>query len=310
MDLKSWKTGSYVIEITANDDKGKQIEKKQFFKLYDLAAKEIPTNQPYQLTLDKASYEPGENCNLFLTTKKATNLYYEVEKQGEIISNKWMKLDGTEKLNFSIQESDRGNFHFNITFVQNNRFYQESQTIVVPWTNKDLTIEYETFRDKLLPGEDEVWKLKIKGYKKDKLFAELLATMYDASLDQFVSHNFNKPILFPTSFPNHTFQNYGFDLSSLLYNSKQKENIAYLRNTAISYPNFCVEIFSHYYLYNSRFSRSAVMDEVILSGDMKPKMKMEDPKQKLMIQIHLMILKTKIHPKKTNQSHHYNRGLI
>ncbi|HKO79822.1 MAG TPA: alpha-2-macroglobulin family protein, partial [Chitinophagaceae bacterium] len=42
-------------------------------------------------------------------------------------------------------------------------------------------------------GSEEKWKLKISGYKNEKLAAEMLASMYDASLDQFYPHEWNKP---------------------------------------------------------------------------------------------------------------------
>ncbi len=48
-----------------------------------------------------------------------------------------------------------------------------------------------TFRDKLQPGTDETWSFKIKGPKGDKVTAELLASMYDASLDQFKPHSWS-----------------------------------------------------------------------------------------------------------------------
>ena len=82
-------------------------------------------------------------------------------------------------------------------FVKHNRFYQLNQTISVPWTNKDLAIEYATYRDKTLPGSEEKWKIKITGYKKEKVAAEMLASMYDASLDQFAPHSWNEPSIWP-----------------------------------------------------------------------------------------------------------------
>ena len=63
--------------------------------------------------------------------------------------------------------------------------------INLPWDNKDLKVELITERDKVLPGSKEEWKLKISGPGKDKLTAEMLATMYDASLDQFVPHSYS-----------------------------------------------------------------------------------------------------------------------
>ena len=57
--------------------------------------------------------------------------------------------------------------------------------ITVPWTNKELDISFETFRSKLTPGENEEWRVKLSGKKCDKIVAEMVATLYDASLDAF-----------------------------------------------------------------------------------------------------------------------------
>ena len=70
----------------------------------------------------------------------------------------------------------------------------------MPWTNKKLDITVETFRDKLLPGSTETWKVKVKGYKGEKIAAEMLTSMYDASLDQFRIHQW----YFPSLFSNYT----------------------------------------------------------------------------------------------------------
>jgi hypothetical protein len=82
-------------------------------------------------------------------------------------------------------------------FVKHNRVYQLGHTVNVSWANKDLKIEYGTFRDKTLPGSEEKWKVKISGYKKEKVAAEMLASMYDASLDQFYPHQWYKPGVWP-----------------------------------------------------------------------------------------------------------------
>ncbi|HNO70202.1 MAG TPA: alpha-2-macroglobulin family protein, partial [Bacteroidia bacterium] len=73
-------------------------------------------------------------------------------------------------------------------FARNNRVYNYNSSITVPFSNKELNVEFETFRSKLLPGQKEEWKIKIKDKKGDKAVAEMLASMYDASLDAFVPH--------------------------------------------------------------------------------------------------------------------------
>src|SRR5439155_5071868 len=58
-------------------------------------------------------------------------------------------------------------------------------------------ISYETFRDKTLPGSQEKWKLKVSGYRSEKVASEMLVSMYDASLDQFKPHTWGMPDIWP-----------------------------------------------------------------------------------------------------------------
>ena len=106
-------------------------------------------------------------------------------------------------------------------FVKNNRFYQFTDVIQVPWTNKDLKIEYATFSDKTLPGSEEKWKVKISGYKNEKVAAEMLASMYDASLDQFKPHSWNNPSFWP-NYSNYSRWNGNYNFSEV--ESEEKEN--------------------------------------------------------------------------------------
>ena len=82
---------------------------------------------------------------------------------------------------------------------ENNRAYLATIPVDVPWDNKDLIITKETFRDKLAPGEHEMVTLKIKGKKDPIAAAEMAATMYDYSLDQFEPHSWSFSNIFKRS---------------------------------------------------------------------------------------------------------------
>jgi uncharacterized protein YfaS (alpha-2-macroglobulin family) len=96
-----------------------------------------------------------------------------------------------------VREEHRGGFTARVTQVRENRAYTHSLHVDVPWDNKELEITAETFRDKLQPGEKETWKFRIKGKKKDlaprlssgQVLAEMAASLYDFSLDQFYPHS-------------------------------------------------------------------------------------------------------------------------
>ena len=70
-----------------------------------------------------------------------------VEEGRKVVRQEWLKTDGKpRRVVFPITEKLRGGFAIHFAMVQNGRLYQKSQTITVPFTNKQLTIETETFR--------------------------------------------------------------------------------------------------------------------------------------------------------------------
>jgi len=135
--------------------------------------------------------EPGDTASLLVgSADKNTKLLYEVENNGKVISRQWLSLSQEKKmLTVPIVEAYRGDFYINLVMIKGNRSYEATKKITVPFTNKKLKITTETFRDQLTPGQQEEWRLHIAGMNGDKVAAELLASMYDASLDVFREHN-------------------------------------------------------------------------------------------------------------------------
>lgn len=199
LPVKEWSPGKYVLTMKTTDKFGQSIEVKKYFELFDLTSKSVVTNEALWLNHPNKPFEPGEQANICLASGlNEVFALLEVEKNGNLISYEWKKINGKEDFHFDITERYRGNFHYHVTFTADNRTYQTSQTVLVPWSNKELNIEYATFRDKLKPGQEEEWQIKISGPKREKVAAEMVATMYDASLDQFAVNNWNLNI-FPTS---------------------------------------------------------------------------------------------------------------
>ena len=111
----------------------------------------------------------------------------------------------------AVNENDRGGIAMSYAFVKHNRVYNGNENFDVPWSNKELNISYQTFRDKLLPGAIEKWTVKISGDKREKVSAEMLAGMYDASLDQFKGHGWSGINIWPKLFKNIEWTDDGFE---------------------------------------------------------------------------------------------------
>jgi len=143
------------------------------------------------------------------TPSDGLNVLCTIEKAEGIISQEWIALAGNEELTIPVSESDRGGFIVHMSYIKNNRPYQETIYINVPWSSKKLDFEFISFRDKTLPGSDEEYKIKISGPDKDKVSAEVLASMYDASLDEFIGHGWSSNF-YPTFHSNYSMVIPGF----------------------------------------------------------------------------------------------------
>ncbi|MBA3663162.1 MAG: hypothetical protein H0W61_03005 [Bacteroidetes bacterium] len=184
-DLKTLKPGVYVIEAICKDKFGEEVKAFNYFTLFNPTASELPEQTSDWFYLNKTTAEPGEKVGYIYASGFQNNNYlFELEHKGVAITTKTM-VSSMSMNEIVVDESYRGNFSFHVTFVKHNRFYHKENVITVPYTNKELDIQFETFRNKLLPGQQEEWKLVIKDKKGDKMAAELMTAMYDASLDAF-----------------------------------------------------------------------------------------------------------------------------
>ncbi len=85
----------------------------------------------------------------------------------------------------------RGGFGVVITAIRDHQNISAAEDVFVPWDDKELGISFATFRDRLTPGAKEAWRVTVKmpdGRPAVQGAAELLAYMYDRSLDLFAPH--------------------------------------------------------------------------------------------------------------------------
>jgi uncharacterized protein YfaS (alpha-2-macroglobulin family) len=190
-NLHTWAPGEYVLEITGTDTSGQEVKDVSYFTVFSPSSNVIPTPAIHYFEGVHLSAEPGEKATFATgTADKKINVLYELERDGELLSKEWLTLNKQQRLfEIPIKEEHRGNLAIHYTFIKNNRVYAVNTTVVVPYTNKELDMTFETFRDKLQPGQQEQWKVLIKGKTADEVAAEMVATLYDESLDEFRFHS-------------------------------------------------------------------------------------------------------------------------
>ncbi|MDT7829620.1 MG2 domain-containing protein [Pricia sp. S334] len=190
---KKWDPGKYVVELETTDRFGQEVRALAQTTLYGGADKKVADNQLFRISTDKKSYAVGEDVEVTLASASENlSVSIFVEKDKKIVDTWIIQLkDNATSLTVPVVADDLGGFAINYSLSAYNAFESGSLSISVPYPNSDLEIETLTFRDKLSPGTDETWSFKIKGPKGEKVSAELLAGMYDASLDAFREHSWS-----------------------------------------------------------------------------------------------------------------------
>ncbi len=189
--IKKWQSGKYLIALESKDKFGQLVKDEIKTTLFSNDDKTIADKQLFNIATNKSSYAIGDTAYVTIGSAALNiSVTVSVEKDKDIIKTEIIKLNANKKtISVPITKNDLGGFVVHYSFAAFNSFQSGSQVINVPYPKTNLEIETVTFRDKLEPGMDETWQFKIKGPYGEKVSAELLASMYDASLDQFKPHS-------------------------------------------------------------------------------------------------------------------------
>ena len=107
---------------------------------------------------------------------------------------------------FTYQEAYGSGICLTYAWVKEGRSYRHSTTIDRPLPDKQLKVEWETFRDRLTPGQNEEWRLSVTRPDGTSANAQLMATLYDKSLDQICQHSWDFTPLLSLNLPSASWQ--------------------------------------------------------------------------------------------------------
>lgn len=200
--------GAYRLRYETVDDFG-EVCKTQ--KEFVVAGTRTPLALPALLRAEKPTAGVGDVARfLVLSGLTSQPMYFELFRDGKLA--KRQRLDSSKDatlIEIPVLEADRGGFGVRLSVLRDHQFMSYQQSLFVPWDNKELKVEFATFRDKIRPGGKETWRVTVKRPEgktsdgKERLSpeagtAELLAYMYDRSLDIFAPHAPPSPLsLYP-----------------------------------------------------------------------------------------------------------------
>ncbi len=186
--------GVYRASLQTHDRFGREVTARQTLQVLEPTATQYSVRVPEHLAAPKWTAEPGDRFRAVWGTGYPTGrAFVELECNGKILQHYWTNPARTQQqIELPITESMRGGVTLRVSYVRENRAYLTQQLIDVPWTNKELAVTWEHFRSKLTPGQQETWTAVVKTHEGETAAAEMVAALYDASLDQFAEHDWPK----------------------------------------------------------------------------------------------------------------------
>ncbi len=179
-------TGMYKIKATAIDSFGLPITSEKIITIYDVN-EGTKSNQSFHYYSNNYT-NPGDSI-LSVINYPIENTY--VTRKIKQAENKedyqFLQLSKLEQKQIIITTADRGGMMITEAYIWMGRLYTHQQAIAVQFNNKDLKIRTGTFRNINEPGSKETWTIEIDGLNGKEKAAELLTSMYDASLDAILS---------------------------------------------------------------------------------------------------------------------------
>lgn len=227
-DLRSMPSGAYLFTVQCDS-----VTEKSVFYLYSSLDKRPPVPTYSWLIKQKTVCSTGDTARIqFGTSADIAYVHYEIYNRKKLFCQKSLTLSN-EILNIDIPYlPEYGHLIWlNIYYVKDKQFFQKTIPIERIRENATLAVLTKTFRDKLQPGQDELWEITVLNGKKQPVPAEILAMMYDASLDRLLPYKVTLKTDYFTPYFNNRWKD------SYVYSSFHRSGI-YSHKTRLEIPGF------------------------------------------------------------------------
>ena len=187
--LPEWKnlpSGAYELQLTAKDDQSRDVDYKQNIVLFSYNDNRPPVTSPVWFYSRNTQFDAGHPAQFSLGTSfKDTYVMLDIFSGKQRLSSTTLQLsDSIVRFDVPYKEEYGDGIEYLFAFVKDGELYFEKVDLQKRRPDKELTMKWDVFRDKLRPGQEEEWRLTIKTPQGIPADAEMLATMYDASLDK------------------------------------------------------------------------------------------------------------------------------
>lgn len=193
---KNWKPGTYAVKLTATSKQNDTFETTRYFELYRKGETPLKvTKNIFEYEIANTKFKKDGYVLLHLkTAAEKLNVFIKASYKTKNLLNKHVEItNGRALVKIPVKPEYENSIELEVYFVRQNHLFQENFIASFSKENHKLNFETLSFRNRLLPDANENWSFKITNLDNKKVAAEVLASMYDESLDVFKKHEWYSP---------------------------------------------------------------------------------------------------------------------
>ncbi|MBF6597212.1 MAG: hypothetical protein ITF98_03200 [Fermentimonas sp.] len=186
-------SGKYRLKLTSEDDRGNAIEAQNDFVVFSYGDKRPPIKTNDWFIIKSNSYSKDKAAEVILGASERVNVLYELWQENNLLERRWIELNNENKLfSFPYKEEYKNGVSLMLTYIKDQKFYSHKAELRPKKEQDEIKVKLDVFRDKIIPGGKEEWRISITDTLGNPRAAEVLASMYDFSLDNiYPSHPWN-----------------------------------------------------------------------------------------------------------------------
>lgn len=183
------KSGAYTLKVVCGED-----TLTQHFIVFSITDKKpvVITHDWFWQSDDQFPRDGKPVYIQFGTSDADQHIIYTLIAGNKVIEQGVLdKSDAITTQAFKYKEEYGDGLVFSVAWVRNGNTYTHRAAIKRPEKDNRLMLKWKTFRNQLTPGQKEEWTLTVTTPDGKPANAQLMATLYDKSLDQISKHNWS-----------------------------------------------------------------------------------------------------------------------
>ena len=186
LNWQSLPSGAYLMKVSVKDYLGREAEIEARTILFSLQDKRPPVSVRTWVYEENTQFDATHPAVFYLgTSEKDAYVMLKTRCGNRLLEDKILNLSDTiMRFEYPYYDYYDSGISVNFCFLKDFQVNEEHIELTKRLPERKLVMKWNVFRNKLTPGQREEWNLTISTPQGQPADAEMLALMYDASLDK------------------------------------------------------------------------------------------------------------------------------